>query len=87
MATRSHDLGSNKGEASTSGGVYVTIVILVKVMIMMITAMTNLWLLKVQWLVVTENGSIPLEEIPVHRAEFKSVSLKYNTPPSSSFSS
>ena len=32
-----------------------------------------------QWLVVTENGSVPLEEIPVHRAEFKSVSLKYNT--------
>ena len=30
-------------------------------------------------MVVTENGSVPLEEIPVHRAEFKSVSLKYNT--------
>ena len=29
LATRSHHLGSNKSEASTSGGVYVTIVILV----------------------------------------------------------
>jgi len=26
---------------------------------------------QVQWLVVTENGSVPLEETPVHRAEFK----------------
>ena len=30
-------------------------------------------------MVATENGSVPLEETPVHRAEFKSVSLKYNT--------
>ena len=28
---------------------------------------------------MTDNGSVPLEETPVHRAEFKSVSLKYNT--------
>ena len=43
LATRSHHLGSNKSEASTSGGVFVTIVILVKVMIMMFTAIINLW--------------------------------------------
>ena len=43
LATRSHHLGSNKSEASTSGGFFVTIVILVKVMIMMLTAIISLW--------------------------------------------